>query len=327
MSVFSKLQPLFIVLAAVSGVIVGKASPFLERHASVFIEIFLMIMLFFTFLSVDIQKISKSFGNFRFSVSALLINFVWTPFFTFMLAKLFLPENIDLQTGFLMLMVTPCTDWYLIFTGLANGSVPLGSSILPLNLLLQIILLPVFLLLFLGTAASFDTAVIIKSIVLVLIAPLSLSSIIKYLARKRKQTAIIDAVLTKSDDIQFILLCMAVIAMFASQGTLLLQNLSVFIKLAPPLLLFFILTFLLSFFTGKVLRLSFEDTIPLIFTTSARNSPVALAIAAVTFPHRPVISLALVMGPLIELPVLAVNAFILKKIGTNKRRLTRPASG
>jgi ACR3 family arsenite efflux pump ArsB len=322
MSVFSKLQPVFIVLAALAGIIVGKVSPFIELHSRAFIEVFLMIMLFFTFLSVDIQKISKSFGNFRFSLSALALNFVWTPVFTFILARVFLPGNADLQTGFLMLMVTPCTDWYLIFTGLAKGNVTLGSSILPLNLLLQIILLPVFLLLFMGTSASFDRAVILKSIIFVLIAPLSLSNMVKFIARKRKSARIIDAVVTKSDDIQFILLCMAVSAMFASQGTLLLQNLNIFIKLLPPLLLFFIIMFLLAFFTGKALRLSFEDAIPFIFTTSARNSPVALAIAAVTFPERPLISLALVMGPLIELPVLALDAFILKKIGAGCPRVS-----
>jgi ACR3 family arsenite efflux pump ArsB len=79
--------------------------------------------------------------------------------------------------------------------------------------------------------------------------------------------------------------------MFASQGALLLDNIILFIKLLPPLL---------------------------IFTKSARNSPVSLAIATITFPLQPVISLVLVMGPLIELPILAINSIILKNIGQKK---------
>ena len=310
-------------LAAGTGIAAGKLSPFIAEHAGGFIELFLMLMLFFVFLSVDIKNIAKSFGNGRFSISALLINFIWTPVFTFLLSRLFLsaPGSTDIQLGFIMLMVTPCTDWYLIFTGLANGNVTLGSSLLPLNLILQIILLPVYLWLFMGAVfdggigSGFPVGILLKSILLVLAAPLIISNIVKLITGKLHKGALLEAVLKKSDDIQFLLLCLAIISMFASQGTLLLQNLFIFLKLLPPLAVFFIVNFLLAYITGKTLGLSFEDTVPLIFTTSARNSPVALAIAAVAFPTQPVISLVLVMGPLIELPVLACDAFILKKWG------------
>jgi ACR3 family arsenite efflux pump ArsB len=118
----------------------------------------------------------------------------------------------------------------------------------------------------------------------------------------------------KNDDIQFLLLCLAIVSMFASQGSVLLANIVVFTKLIFPLLLFFTVNFFLAFCAGIKLKLAFIDTIPLIFTTLARNSPVSLAIAVFTFPSEPVISLVLVMGPLIELPVLAAVAAILKKI-------------
>jgi ACR3 family arsenite efflux pump ArsB len=122
-----------------------------------------------------------------------------------------------------------------------------------------------------------------------------------------------DAVIKKNDDIQFILLCAAIVLMFASQGSVLLANLIVFIKLLFPLIVFFAVNFLLALFTGKKLKLPFQDTVPLLFTTSARNSPVSLAIAVISFPD-PIISLALVMGPLIELPILALNSVILKRM-------------
>ncbi|MHB9292005.1 hypothetical protein Holit_01093 [Hollandina sp. SP2] len=126
----------------------------------------------------------------------------------------------------------------------------------------------------------------------------------------------------KNDTIQFMLLCFAIISMFVSQGSILLANSIVFIKLLSPLILFFIVNYFLSLFVGKKLKLSFQDTIPLLFTTSARNSPIALTIAIITFPSEPIIALVLVMGPLIELPVLAINSTILRRWMEKNRPLT-----
>jgi ACR3 family arsenite efflux pump ArsB len=318
MGFLSKLQPLFIILSALTGIALGKSIPALEQHAGGGIEIFLMFMLFFVFLNVEMREIAGSFSDLRFSVTALLINFVFTPLFAFALSKLFLPGQTDLQIGFIMLMVTPCTDWYLIFTGAAKGNVPLGASILPLNLILQILLLPVYLLLFMGRTISFGPAAIIHSILLVLLIPLAAANAVKFAAKKIKRQALLAKITGKADDLQFILLCLAVISMFASQGALLLGNSILFIKLLPALLIFFVVIFCLSFHTGKLLALPFRNIVPLVFTTSARNSPVSLAIAVITFPSQPVISLVLVIGPLFELPVLAVNAAILRRMGRGK---------
>lgn len=319
MNFLSKFQPFFIIFSALSGIALSKAIPALKQYAGNFIEIFLMVMLFFVFLNIEIKKISNSFLDLRFSVSALIINFILTPLFTLILSKLFLAGHIDLQIGFIMLMVTPCTDWYLIFTGIANGNVSLGASILPLNLILQIVLLPVYLLLFMGTEVSFGFLTIIHSILFVLVIPLITANLIKLTLKKIKRQEKLIKLLKKADDIQFVLLCLAIISMFTSQGALLLKNALLFLKLLPPLLTFFVIIFCLSFFIGEILKLPFKNIIPLIFTTSARNSPVSLAIATITFPSQPVISLVLVMGPLIELPVLAINSVILKRIGNKNR--------
>ncbi|MFP3040790.1 bile acid:sodium symporter [Treponema primitia] len=310
----AKLQPLIIIVSALAGILLGQFSPAVASRAGNLIEVFLMILLFFVFLAVDIKEIKRSFTNVRFSLAALAINFIWTPVFTFILGSLFMAGQIDLQTGFIMLMVTPCTDWYLIFTGMAGGNVSLGSSLLPLNLILQILLLPVYLLLFMGNAVSFSAGNIFTSILLVLVIPLVSANIVKLIAGKLPVREKFEKTITVySDMIQLIFLCLAVVSMFASQGKLLLENPGLFVSIFPPLIIFFIVNFILALFAGKLLKLPFKDTIPLIFTTSARNSPVALAIAAVTFSDRPVIALVLVIGPLIELPVLAVDAWILRK--------------
>ncbi|MDR2618826.1 MAG: bile acid:sodium symporter [Treponema sp.] len=320
MSIVTKLQPLFIIVSALTGIALGKLIPLSERYAGNFIGIFLTCMLFFVFLNVKITEILKSFSDPRFSVSALIINFVFTPVFSLALSKLFLSAQIDLQIGFIMLMVTPCTDWYLVFTGVAGGNVSLGASILPLNLILQIVLLPVYLLLFMGTEVSFGFDTIMNSIALVLITPLVAANAVKLAAKRIGLGSALETITKKSDDIQFILLCLAIISMFASQGALLLGNSILFIKLLPASLLFFAVIFFLSLCAGKALKLPFENIIPLVFTTSARNSPISLAIATITFPLRPVISLVLVIGPLLELPILAIFAALLKLISPGYKR-------
>jgi ACR3 family arsenite efflux pump ArsB len=317
MSVFSRLQPVFIILSAFLGILLGRvgAGTVIERKAGGFIELFLMVMLFLVFLGVRIVREPgrRARTGLAFSVAAFAINFLWTPVFAFLLAKIFLPGDISLQIGFIMLMVTPCTDWYLIFTGLANGNVRLGASILPPNLILQIILLPVYLFLFMGRTVAIDLATILQSIVIVLVIPLLTAVAVRWLVKRTSRAQWFDRLMKRNDDIQFLMLCLAIVSMFTSQGSVLLANAAVFTRLVFPLLLFFTVNFLLSSGVGITLKLPVPDRIPLIFTTLARNSPVSLAIAVFTFPAEPVIALVLVMGPLIELPVLAAVAAILKK--------------
>ncbi|GHV56738.1 arsenic resistance protein [Deltaproteobacteria bacterium] len=326
MGALSKLQPVFIIVSALAGVVLGGVDLTIEQQAGNFIEIFLMLMLFFIFLGLDLKEISKTFMNLKFSIAALAINFIWTPGLAFGLAIIFLPAQIDWQIGFIMLLVTPCTDWYLIFTGLANGNVTLGASILPVNLILQIILLPAYLFIFMGQTVELDVKIIVQSLVFILFIPLTAANSIKIGLEKINWGHYLKKILKKNDEIQFVLLCLAIISMFASQGSLLLANLFIFIKLLLPLILFFVINLFLALGVGQKLKLPFPDIIALIFTTLARNSPVSLALAIITFPTRPIISLVLVMGPLIELPVLAIKATLLKKIGA-KRPAANPPGG
>ena len=98
--------------------------------------------------------------------------------------------------------------------------------------------------------------------------------------------------------------------MFASQGKVLIDNLEILLVLLIPVLLFFVINFIVGRLVGKIINLNYEDSVSLNLTTLARNSPIALAIAVAAFPDKPLIALALIIGPLIELPVL----FLVTKI-------------
>jgi ACR3 family arsenite efflux pump ArsB len=314
MGAIEKYQSFFILGSVVVGLILGQSTT-IQNYAALFIVPFLMVMLYGIFLQVPLSQLNKSFKNWRFASVSASINFIFNPLLAFALGFLFLRDVPALWIGFIMLMVTPCTDWYLLFTGIARGNVPLSASILPMNLILQLLLLPFYLLIFAGTIATIDTGLLIESVLLVLFVPFAMSLITKTTIPKIKGEYWLEQkIFPRLDHVQFTFLNLAIISMFASQGGSLVQNPLILLKLIPPVLLFFIIVFIVGQMTGRYLRFSYEDTASLNLTTLARNSPIVLAIALTAFPEEPLIALALVIGPLIELPVLGIISHTLLRI-------------
>src|SRR5699024_6007605 len=127
----------------------------------------------------------------------------------------------------------------------------------------------------------------------------------------RKKSVLNNKIIPFFGNAQIFFLSLAIMAMFASQGSYLLENINVIYILIIPVLLFFIINYVIGRFVGRLLNFPYEDSVSLNMTIIARNSPVSLAIAVTAFPDQPLIALALVVGPLIELPVLAIVSQIL----------------
>ena len=312
----NKFQSLVILGMVFIGIILGQINP-IQIYSEYIIMPSLMIMLFLVFIQIPLKDITKSFKNIKFTLTSVCINFIWTPILIFILGKVFLKDNPSLLIGFVMLMVTPCTDWYLIFTGIAKGNVALGASILPLNFILQLLLLPVYIFLIAGSSIKIDFINLTESMIMSLFIPLILAKLFRKFIIKRKGINYLNEEINpKACDYQGYFLNLAIIAMFASQGKILLKNPQVLLQLLLPILLFFIINLIVGQVIGRKLGLSREDNIALNLTTLARNSPIALAIAVSAFPNEPLISLALIIGPLIELPVLFAISTILLNINT-----------
>jgi ACR3 family arsenite efflux pump ArsB len=311
MSSIEKYQSVFILISVAMGLALGQ-STIVRNYADIFIVPFLMVMLIGIFLQVPLRQLGKSFQNWRFAGISAGINFIFNPLLAFSLGFLFLGDTPALWIGFIMLMVTPCTDWYLLFTGIARGNVPLSASILPMNLILQLVLLPVYLLIFAGTIATIDPSLLMQSVILVLLIPFVASLVTKAVVPGIKGEYWLEKkVFPKLDHVQFLFLNLAIVSMFASQGEQLVQNPLILLKLITPVLLFFVIVFIAGQMVGRYLGFSYQDTASLNLTTLARNSPIVLAIALTAFPQEPLIALALVIGPLIELPLLGIIAHTL----------------
>jgi ACR3 family arsenite efflux pump ArsB len=213
-----------------------------------------------------------------------------------------------------MLILTPCTDWYLIFTKIAKGDLNLSLSILPINLILQIILLPVYLIIFFSSNNAMNYSNLAYSLIIVIVIPFLLAQITKFILNDKLNEKITNFF----SNYQIAFLALAVFALFNSQGRTLFENLNSVFTIFIPLIAFFITNTIIDLLLSEQINFTYEEYASLTMTTLARNSPLALAIAINTFPNNELIAIALVIGPLIELPVLyIVSRFVLwiKKSG------------
>ena len=244
----------------------------------------------------------------KVATSSLGINFVWTPVFAGLLGWLLLAGHPDLRLGLVMLLVTPCTDWYLVFTGTARGNVALAASLLPPNLVLQLVLLPIYVTALTGAAADIPLRDLAGSVAIVLGVPLVVAAAVRAIAARNGTNDRLDHALERAQPVGLALLAVAIVAIFATHAGVVADSPDAFLRLLAPLAAFFAITYLIATAASRALDLGYPERVTLTMTTLARNSPVALAIATAAFPDRPLVAVALVVGPLIELPVLALVA-------------------
>lgn len=313
MELIEKLEPIFIFISILLGLLFNNI-PIINQISPYLITIFLSLMLFALFLDTPVEDIRNSFSNHKFTSTSIIINFIWTPLFGYFLANIFLNGNVDLIIGFFMLILTPCTDWYLVFTRMAKGDLASSISLLPINLILQLILLPIYLLLFFSSSNTLQLNDLINSLVTYIIIPFILAQIVKYLLKDKQYNKKFTSIFT---DNQLLFLCIAIFGLFNTESSALMENINSIGVLFIPLILFFISNALLDYIISKRLKFCYEEYASLTFTTLARNSPLALAIAISSFANNELIAISLVIGPLIELPVLYIISRILLKIREN----------
>lgn len=314
MNLLEKYQTIVIVVAIVGGILLGQLDG-VPVVAERLILPFLLVMLLGAFLQIPLTQLRNAFSTRRVVGSSLIVNFVWNPLFAVGLGFVFLRDHPALWVGLIMLMVTPCTDWYLIFTDIADGDVPLATSLLPYNLVLQLVLLPVYLYAFAGELVVLPLEALLESVLLVLVVPLVFAAVGRAtLPIVLGETYFERTLVPALGPGQILFLALAIAAMFASQGEIILENPAVLLLLAIPVIVFYAINFLLGLGIGRIADFSYREVVCFNCTILSRNSPTALAIAVVAFPHEPLIPLALVIGPLLELPLLSVVAQLMLEL-------------
>lgn len=297
------LEPIAIMLSALLGLALSQLPPLAEVAAGMILPL-LMLMLVGVFAQVPLRELGAALRHPKFTGASLAVNFLWTPALAWGLGALFLRQYPELWVGLVMLLVTPCTDWYLVFTQLARGDLALATAILPWKLALQLVLLPLYLLPA-GVLIPLPLPLLLESALLVLALPLAAATLLRRL--KLAQLAA---------RWQLPLLCGAIGAMFASQGQALVAQPQLLLRLLAPLLAFFGINLFVGLALGRWLDFDRPRCHSLCFAILSRNSPLALGIAVAAFPEQPLIPLVLAIGPLIELPLMALIAAGLRRLAS-----------
>jgi len=276
------------------------------------VEFGVFLVILAVMMPVELADVGRSFSKVKPTALALSVNFLFIPLFSWSMGWLLLRDHPDFWAGIVLYTLTPCIGWYLIFIDIAKGDVPWGMALLPLNITLQILLLPFYLYVLVGKVIPVDLSTLARSVGLFLIAPFALSFLFQrsIIARKGRDY-FFGPVKRLMGEVKLWALVLVIVAMFASEGALQSTEFAQVGLLVVVLILFFVVLFLAALAIGRVTNLGYEDTVTMAFTTTARNSEAVIGVAIAAFPGHPLVYFAIILGPIVELPILIVFSRVL----------------
>lgn len=275
-------------------------------------EIGVFFVIFAVMLPVEIKDVGRAFKKIKPTAIVLFVNFIFIPAFSWTMGWLILKNYPDFWAGAILYTLTPCIGWYLIFTDIAKGDVPWGIALLPWNITLQVILMPLYLYILVGRVIPVELSTLIRSVALFLVAPFVLAYIVQKIVIKRKgRDYFFGSLKSVIGEVKLWALVIVIISMFVSQRSLDISDIHKVGLLILFLIAFFFVLFLLAVAIGKLFNLGYEDTVTMAFTTTARNSEAVIGVAVAAFPGHPLVYLAIILGPVVELPMLLLLARIM----------------
>ena len=276
-----------------------------------YVDPLILALVSLLFFEISFQKFSSTRKNLSFLTIAWVTNFLFIPLIGWGIASLFLSGKPLIYTGLLIYLIAPCTDWFLGFTRLAKGNVVLGSVLIPINLISQLILFPIYLALFVGEKSGIDASAIASTIWNWFLIPFVSGIVLHQIFKKALPAALFAKILSFVSSLIPFVIGALVACIFAGNITTILDNISTLSIILQAVFLFFIATYLLSEFLARRFQLAYPERALLTMTTSARNAPLMLGLTTVVFPDQPLIYAALIIGMLIEFPHLATLKHLL----------------
>jgi arsenite transporter len=323
LSTLDRFLPLWIFTAMALGLLLGRAFPGLGATldrvklagVSVPIGIGLLWMMYPVLAKVRYEAIGKRITNTKLLGTSLFFNWVLGPIVMFVVAWTFLPDLPAYRNGLILIGLARCIAMVLIWNSLARGSSELAAVLVALNSVFQILTYSVLGWFFLTVVPGWfgaETAVvnvsmwaIAKSVLIFLGIPLLAGYLTRrMLIARRGEPWYTNTFMPKFGPTALVGLLYTIVLMFAMQGDRILQLPFHVLRIAVPLLVYFVVMFGLAFVLSKKLGFSYEETASLSFTAAGNNFELAIAVAVATFGIASGEALAAVVGPLIEVPAL-----------------------
>ncbi|WEO77415.1 bile acid:sodium symporter [Cryobacterium sp. SO2] len=298
-------------LAAIGfGALAGWLAPAIAPALSLTITPVLGLLLFATFLGVPLADLGRSFRDLRFLGAVLLVNFVLAPVVVYGLSR-FVATDQALLLGVLLVLLTPCVDYVIVFTGLAGGARDKLLAATPLLMLLQIVLLPAYLLLIAGAdaVAVIEIGPFLEAFLVLIVLPLAAAAVVQRLARRASAAAaptprLARAAIGVAATMQALMvpLMMATLAaVVGSQIAAVGAQAGALLAVVPIYLAFLIVMVAVGVLAARLARLDAPAARAVVFSGSTRNSLVVLPLALALPASLALAPLAVVTQTLVEL--------------------------
>lgn len=328
LSIRDEVKPFILIAAVAAGIAINRlVDGGLEQHHWV-VQVGLFVVIFSVMAFVEITGVSHAFRKLKPTALAITTNYIVVPLFAWSLGWLLLRDYPDLWAGVILYTLTPCIGWYLIFIDLAKGNMDWGLAMLPIDIVLQLVLLPVYLWLLIGRVVPIDMLHLVRSVAVFLALPFAAAYLTRtLLVRWRGRDFAYGPYKHVVGELKLWSLVAVVIGIFATQPALDNGDLGGVGLIIATITLFFVGVFGIALAVGRAFKLGYADTTSMVFEITARNSESVIGVAAVAFAGRPLVTLAILIGPIVELPALLALSRVMLRLRTRWRWPGAPTSG